>query len=119
MSITLLISNIIVALVSAGGFWTLIEHTFEKRKKTKDEKIDELISEIKDIKKELDSTTDLSKAYSRERLNHLSEKYMSMGYIPKEDIVSYTLLGNAYINAGGNTEVRTKFEYIKENLEVK
>lgn len=119
MSIPILISNIIVALVSAGGFWTLIEHTFEKRRKTKDEKIDKLIADVNSIKQELDSTTELSKSYSRDRLNFLSEKYMALGYVPKEDIISYTLLGKAYINANGNTEVRTKYEYVIENLEVK
>lgn len=119
MTITILISNILVALVSAGGFWTLMDHTFEKSKKTREEKLDKLITDIDDIKKELNSTTELSKAYSREKLNQLSEKYLTTGYIPKEDIVSYKMLGEAYKNADGNTEVRTKFEFVIENLEVK
>lgn len=119
MSIPILISNVIVALVSAGGFWALLEHTLESKRKTREEKLDKLIADIDDIKKELDASAELSKAFSRERLNRLSEKYMALGYIPKEDVISYKLLGTAYKNANGNTEVKTKFEYVMENLEVK
>lgn len=119
MSIPIFISNILVALISAGGFWALLEHSFEERRKTREEKIDKIVADVDDIKKELDASTELSKAFSRERLNRLSEKYMALGYIPKEDIISYKLLGDAYKNANGNTEVKTKFEYAMENLEVK
>ena len=119
MSIPILISNVLVALVSAGGFWVLIEHTIEDKRKTKEEKLDKLIADVNDIKAELDASTELSKAFSRERLNRLSEKYMALGYIPKEDVISYKLLGTAYKNSNGNTEVKTKFEYVMENLEVK
>ena len=119
MSIPILISNVLIALISAGGFWVLIDHTIEAKRKTKEEKLDKLIADVDDIKKELEASTELSKAFSRERLNRLSEKYMKLGYIPKEDIISYKLLGKAYKNADGNTEVKTKFEYVIENLEVK
>ncbi len=119
MSITLLISNIIVALVSAGGFWTLIEHTFEKRKKRRDDKIDTLIKDITEMNKKLEYTEELSKAFSRDRLNHLSERYISQGYVPKGDIISYKLLGQAYVNADGNTEVKAKYQFVMDNLEVK
>ena len=119
MTVPILISNIIVALVSAGGFWTLMDRAFEKSRKTREEKLDKLITDVNDIKEELNATTELSKAYSRERLNRLSEKYLTNGYIPKEDVVSYKMLGEAYKNADGNTEVRTKFEFVIENLEVK
>lgn len=114
-----LVVNIIVALVSAGGFWALIERGLEKSREKREESIQQLIAEVKEIKKDLKETTELSKAYSRDRLNYLSEKYMREGYIPKEDIISYKLLGSAYIAANGNTEVRTKFEHNIENLEVK
>ena len=119
MSIPVLISNILIALLSAGGFWALLEHIFESKRKTNGEKLDKLIEDIDDIKKELDASAELSKAFSRERLNRLSEKYLGLGYIPKEDVISYKLLGTAYKNANGNTEVKTKFEYVMENLEVK
>lgn len=119
MQIPEFIVTIVVALLSAGGFWALIEKGVEKNRKHRDEELSKLITEIKEINKELKETTELSKAFSRERLNFLSEKYLKQGYIPKEDIISYTLLGKAYINANGNTEVRTKFEYNVENLEVK
>ena len=119
MQIPEFVVSIIVALISAGGFWALLEKGLEKSRKHREEELKKLITEIKEINKELKDTTELSKAFSRERLNRLSEKYMQQGYIPKEDIVSYTLLGKAYINANGNTEVRTKYEYVIENLEVK
>ena len=114
-----LLTNIIVALFSAGGFWALLETSLKSRKKTKDKKLDKLIDDVKNIKTELESTTDLCRSYSRDRLNYLSEKYMKQGYVPKEDIISYTMLGNSYINSGGNTETKTKFEYVIEELEVK
>lgn len=113
------ITTIIVALISAGGFWALVERGLERSREKREEGIQQLITEVKEIKKDLKETTELSKAYSRDRLNYLSEKYMREGYIPKEDVISYKLLGSAYINANGNTEVKTKFEHNIENLEVK
>lgn len=119
MTVPILISNILIALISAGGFWTLMDHALKESRKTREEKLNKLINDVNDIKEELNTTTELSKAYSREKLNRLSEKYLTNGYIPKEDVVSYKLLGEAYKNADGNTEVRTKFEFVIENLEVK
>lgn len=119
MQIPEFIVTIIVALISAGGFWALIERGLVKSRSDRSKALNELIKEVKEIKEELKETTELSKAFSRERLNRLSEKYLQQGYVPKEDIISYTLLGKAYIDSNGNTEVRTKYEYVIENLEVK
>lgn len=81
--------------------------------------MDKLISDMEDIKTELSSTTDLCRSYSRDRLNYLSEKYIKQGYIPKEDIISFKMLGESYINAGGNSETKTKFEFVIKEVEVK
>ncbi|MBQ6631083.1 MAG: hypothetical protein IJH55_02985, partial [Romboutsia sp.] len=74
MQIPEFVVSIIVALISAGGFWALIDKGLEKNRKRRDEELKGLITEIKEINKELKETTELSKAFSRERLNFLSEK---------------------------------------------
>lgn len=119
MHIPEFVSTVIVALISAGGFWALIERGLEKSRDARDKNMKELITEVKEVRRELKETTELSKAYSRDRLNYLSEKYMQQGYIPKQDIISYKLLGKAYIDSNGNTEVKTKFQHVIDNLEVR
>lgn len=97
----------------------MVEASLKSRRKTRNESMDKLISDVESIKTELESTTDLCRSYSRDRLNYLSEKYIKQNYIPKEDVISYRMLGESYINSGGNTETKTKFEYVINELEVK
>ena len=119
MTILEVVMTIVVAIVSAGGFWALLENELKSSRRQREEKIEILTEEIKQIHYKLDETTELCKSFSRDRLNYLCEQYMDLGYIPKNDIISFKLLGEAYEHSDGNTEVRTKFEYVIKNLEVK
>lgn len=119
MTVLEVVITVVVAIVSTGGFWAVLENGLNSSRKRREEKIEVLTREIKEIHSKLNETTELCKAYSRDRLNYLCEQYLGLGYIPKNDIISFKLLGEAYESSDGNTEVRTKFEYVIENLEVK
>lgn len=67
----------------------------------------------------LEMSTELSKAYARDRLNRLANRYMDQGYIPADEVVPFKLLGQAYIDASGNTETKTKYLHCIEELDVK
>ena len=161
------IPSIIIALISAGGFWAYVEHRYNDKRKSRGKKLDEISQDLKTITSEiakngdglvkledkvgelsqnqmqcavklekiesietkfgnledlidtLKKKTDLSVAYARDRLNHLSNKYLDQGFIPKEDIIPYKLLGQAYIDSGGNSETKTKFLHCINELPVK
>lgn len=130
MSTINLLITVIVAALSSTGVWSFFDHTAdrkyrkeckrdEKREAAKEKKIDELIADIKKLSSDLNLTKELSKSQARATLNKWSEKFIELGYIPKCYYVAYKTLGDDYIAAGGNSEVKEKFLYIIENLEVK
>ena len=82
------------------------------------EQIEERFGDIANIVSNAKNSSNLSMAYARDRLNYLSNLYMKKGYIPQEDIVSFTLLGEAYIDAGGNSETKTKYLHCINKLPV-
>lgn len=45
-------------------------------------------------------------AMGRDRLNFLSKKHLKNKYIPEDEFESFKELGEAYIDAGGNTMVK-------------
>lgn len=45
-------------------------------------------------------------AIGRDRLNYLSKKHIKAGYIPEDEFESFKELGEAYLEAGGNTMVK-------------
>ena len=151
--LAIMLTNILVALLSAGGFWALLEKIPNARRKKREEnqkilldKINQLdtsasknreaitalskavqgmiknMNELYEGQKEcgvkIQNSEGLSRAYARDRLNFLSNKYMGQGYIPTEDVISYKLLGQAYIQSGGNSETSTKFNHCIEELPV-
>lgn len=69
---------------------------------------------IKDVK----TGNNLSLAFSRDRVNHLANIYMKLGYIPQDEYIAFKLLGQAYLEAGGNSEIKEKYEYCIDELEV-
>lgn len=87
-------------------------------KLSKLEQIEDRFGDISNIVSSAKNTSNLSMAYARDRLNYLSNMYMKKGYIPQEDIVSFTLLGEAYIDAGGNSETKTKYLHCINKLPV-
>lgn len=148
-----LITNVLVALLSAGGFWAFLEKIPNSRRKKREATTNKMISiidkidsdstknmeTVKELSEILNSVTknitelydgqkscgikiqnseELSRAFARDRLNFLSNKYIEQGFIPTEDIISFKLLGKAYIESGGNSETKTKFEHCIETLPV-
>ena len=78
-----------------------------------------LSQEVQTLYKEFVLNQDLTLSIARDRLNSLSNKYLQLGYIPIEDYVSFMAIGESYLQAGGNSEVRTKFELVKNTLDKK
>ena len=150
----MMISNILVALLSAGGFWALLEKIPNARRKRRDENIKNLLVQINKLDSQANSnkndihelsesikailngmntmyenqkecaikitnSEELSRAVSRDRLNYLANLYIKQGYIPQEGIIPFKLLGKAYVESGGNSETKTKFEHCINELPVR
>ena len=117
-----IILAIIVAMFGSSGMWAFFTHLTEKRsERTKDVQVIKEAAESMQISLEalndkLDQTHNLSLATARERLNYVSHKYQEQGYIPKDDYVPYKMIGEAYIENGGNTVVAEEFKNCIENL---
>lgn len=75
--------------------------------------------ELKKLAKALDSNSELTMSHARERLNALCNKYQRMGYIPEREYVSFKLLGESYISAGGNHGFDTLFTHVISTLPTK
>lgn len=116
---------IILAVVGSNGLWTFIQNRFDRKDNKEDNVknisfcLDEIKQEIITIKEDLSNTKIISTATARDRLNYLSNKYLKLGYIPKEEVVNFKLLGETYISAGGNSEVATKFNLCINTLEIR
>ncbi len=52
----------------------------------------------------------LTMAYARDRLNYLSKRHIHNGYIPDDEYESFKEMGEAYIDAKGNSRVKKLFE---------
>ena len=74
--------------------------------------------DLEDLIKDVKTGNSLSLAFSRDRVNHLANIYMKLGYIPQDEYIAFKLLGQAYLDAGGNSEVKEKYDYCIDELEV-
>lgn len=132
MSIVQLMEAVIIAVLSSTGLWAFLDNCRKdnkeekekeeekvQRDKERDGKLDKLIDDIKELKADMKKSADLSKAVSRDRLNYLCQDYIKIGYIPSSDYAAFKLLGEAYLDAGGNSEVGEKYIYIINNLKVR
>lgn len=129
MSTTVSIVLALLAAMTGGGFLGFIQFLMN-RKDGKDEwkedikkgfenvnsrfdRADEDLSHIKleiaDISKKLDIQTELNICEGRSILKQKNDKYREMGFIPDDEYPVYKALGEAYINAGGNSNVKTMF----------
>lgn len=97
-------------LAFIAGFWSFLQWVFDKRAKKRTE-------ELREIVERLERNDELTVAFSRERINHLCNQFMDLGYIPKNDYVGFKMLGDAYCKHH-NSEVQIKFLWCIENLEV-
>ena len=118
MTKTEIIVTIFLGLIASGGFWGFLQFLLERRAKKKKHTIEEVLKRMDEMEEKLDSNTELTVANARDRLNHLSNTFMEQGYIPRKEIVSYTLLGDAYCKKH-NSEVKTRYEWCINNLEVR
>lgn len=79
-----LIVSVIVAIFASTGFWDW----------------------LKTRRKKMDPYDLVTMAIGRDRLNFLSKKHLRDGFIPEDEFESFKELGEAYINADGNTKVK-------------
>ena len=66
-----------------------------------------------------DKQSALNVAEGKILLAGLNHKFREMGYIPDDKYTIYKSLGEAYINAGGNSDVKLMFQRNMEHLDVK
>lgn len=79
-----LIVSVIVAIFASTGFWDW----------------------LKTRRKKMGPYDAVTMAIGRDRLNFLSKKHIKNNYIPEDEFESFKELGEAYIDAGGNTMVK-------------
>ena len=85
----LIITLIVVAgsIFASNGFWDWLKT--KRNKMTPYEKV--------------------TMGLGREKLNKLSKKYIKRQYIPEDEFESFKELGEAYLEAGGNSMVKELF----------
>lgn len=79
-----LITSVIIAIFASTGFWDWLKT--HRKKMTPYEKV--------------------TMGIGRDRLNFLSKKYIKNEYIPEDEFETFKELGEAYLEAGGNTMVK-------------
>jgi hypothetical protein len=84
MNTASLVVTIIVAIFASSGFWDW----------------------LKTRRKKMTPFEQVTMAIGRDRLNYLSKKHIKAGYIPEDEFESFKELGEAYLEAGGNTMVK-------------
>ena len=136
------IITVVIAVIGSSGIWGLIQHILDVKVRKRQDTINYLEKrlgrvptkeDIKDIRQDITEvrtdlkylkditlhTKDLSLSSARNTLNILSNKYISLGYIPEDEYVAYKSIGKSYIESGGNTEIKTKYELVMRTLSVK
>lgn len=113
-----IVVKILLAVVSVSGFWTLITHILDSRRAKKDEVLKTILTKLDVIEEKLDKTSEVSLSTARDRVNYLCKRYERLGYIPADENVAFRCLGKTYCEVG-NTEVKERFEYCSEHLEVR
>lgn len=125
---------VIIAIVGSSGLWGFLQWILETKVKKRNqilkdinnkldkvvtgEELNEISAELISIGDTLDIDRELTLAMAREKLNDMSNRYLEIGYIPVDEYVAYNSIGEAYIKAGGNSEIKAKFELVMEDLDV-
>lgn len=111
-----------------GSQWlgSLLNKIYDNHIKKKENPMDKLQSQLNEMHQDLqklstalDSNSELTMSHARDRLNYLCNRYLGQGYIPEKDYVSFKLLGEAYIKAGGNHHFDTLFKHVIDTLPTK
>ena len=129
------IITVLIAVIGSGGLWGFVQHLIDTKIKKREtiikeindkldhvatvEDLNKLAEDLSQLKTDISATKDLSLSSARNTLSHLSNNYIALGYIPEDEYVAYKSIGESYLNAGGNTEIKTKFEYVLKELKVK
>lgn len=134
--------TVLVAVISSSGLWGLMQHLVDKKVRKRQEifksinirldtvptkedicelkqDLNEMRADVRFLKDVSAHTKDLSLSSARNTLNTLSNKYIALGYIPDDEYVAYRSIGKSYIESGGNTEIKTKYELVMRTLSVK
>lgn len=82
--------EIIAIIFGSQGVWTLINNVYQDRKK----------------RKKKTPVESMVLALVRDKLLTLSKYYIKRGGIPEDEVSTFKELYKAYIEAGGNTNVR-------------
>lgn len=126
---------VLIAVIGSGGLWGFVQHLIDTKIKKREtiikeindkldhvatvEDLNKLAEDLSQLKTDISAAKDLSLSSARNTLSHLSNNYIALGYIPEDEYVAYKSIGESYLNAGGNTEIKTKFEYVLKELKVK
>ena len=129
------IITVLIAVIGSGGLWGFVQHLIDTKIKKREtiikeindkldhvatvEDLNKLAEDLSQLKTDISAAKDLSLSSARNTLSHLSNNYIALGYIPEDEYVAYKSIGESYLNAGGNTEIKTKFEYVLKELKVK
>ena len=129
------IITVLIAVIGSGGLWGFVQHLIDTKIKKREtiineindkldhvatvEDLNKLAEDLSQLKTDISAAKDLSLSSARNTLSHLSNNYIALGYIPEDEYVAYKSIGESYLNAGGNTEIKTKFEYVIKELKVK
>lgn len=117
-----------IAGIVLGSQWlgTLLNKIYDNRIKKKEDpmeklqrQLDAVLADMQNLSKSLESNSELTMSHARDRLNFLCNSYIEQGYIPERDYVSFKLLGEAYIKAGGNHHFDTLFKHVIETIPTK
>lgn len=129
MTVTEIVA-IVTAVLMSNGLWAFFAKVYEKKTDSKKDEIEDLRKQLKEnvdileasitaISEVVKKTNELALATARDRLNFLSQKYLAQGYIPKEYVIAYKILGKAYEKNDGNTAVAEEFETCIKELPIK
>lgn len=129
-----MVMAIVIAILGSSGLWGFLQWIFETKIKKRNKllsdinsKLDKVVTrdellkisnELSSIQNTLNIDRELTLSMAREKLNDMSNKYLTLGYIPMDEYVAYNSIGEAYIKAGGNSEIKAKFELVMEDLDV-
>lgn len=105
-------------VVGCGGFWVFLQYLIDKYMKKRGKTLEAIRKDISDIKQSYDNNNELTLAISRDRINHLCNKYIEQGYVPLNEYDAFIAIGDSYIKCGGNSIVKEKFIKCKD-LKVK
>lgn len=103
-------NQLLLTIVGCGAFWTFAQYLLDKIFKKRGEVLTQIQADLKEINERLNNDSQLTLAISRDRINHLTNKYLAAGYIPLNEYDSFLLIGESYLNNGGNSVVKDKFE---------